>query len=222
MTEISTAAPAVVTSTEGMQFETASVELIPAVSPRYLQPSMDVSEITRILSRPCTFASGVLPTTGNTIISRATITTNSLATRWSQLFEYYGIRATVVFRLMVVATPTDAGLYGLCWDPTIGTGVSTIVRCHMASLMQLPGKVFNISQTRDVELRMPWVQPYEFANLAATVDGLQGGLSWGAYSFYSITPRVSGVDSTNPTYRILMWLEDVNLYGVRGTVVAVP
>lgn len=222
MTETSTAAKMEVGGTEGVVMETSPVEVISPPFPVYLSTPTDVSDITKILSRPFTIDMGILPVTGNTLISRVPIGTSSLLARWSQLAEYYGIRCTVVIRLLIVATPTDAGLFGVCWDPTSGTGVATIVRKHMASLMQLPGTVFNLAQQREIELRMPWVQPYEFARLNADPVPAVGGLSWGSYTFYSITPRVAGVDSTDPSFRVMMWLEDVNLFGVRGNVLAVP
>jgi hypothetical protein len=220
MAETSKVAEAVTSQTEGFIMETLPplVEKV-ALSPNYLATPMDVSDITRILSRPCTLASGVIPVTGNTSVFSTTITASTILAKWSQLSEYYGIRATVVMRLMITATPTDAGLLGFNFDPTIGTNVGGVVRTHMTSAAQLPGRVFNMAIDRDVELRLPWVQPYEFCQLAANPTLAVGGLSWGGINFYTLTPRVSGVDSGDPSYRILMWLEDVSLFGVRGRVI---
>jgi hypothetical protein len=123
---------------------------------------------------------------------------------------YRWIRCKFKFRVQLNATPFHAGCFMLQWYPmSAGESAVTPHRTPISS-SQLPG-VFVTTADDSVEMCVPWVNPtfgYDLASSATSFD-------WGNIVAKVFSPLATGTGAASVTYAVFMWLEDVELFGLR-------
>lgn len=174
------------------------------------------ANVKELMARPSLVAQGQLPMSIG-IFHFFDITLDTLRTHLRWVDDVYGLRATLRFHISVVATPVHAGLFGVAFNPRSNITAATVERTHVVQLMQLPGVVMNIAKDHSAEITIPWHLPIEYMRTSgaaptklglARTDGVFGTLV-----LYTLSELIKGPNSSLPTYRIMLSLENVELFG---------
>lgn len=183
----------------------------PTVNPLHTTDTKAVTDIVEYLSRPWFVTTGTfnnaspsLPWTMKLNVS----TYYSKNPNWPKTANVYGMRASVCFKLQILATPQHSGIYRLVFQPMTGE------RINLANTLQmsyLPYAQMNLCESTEVTLKIPYVHPdtYMVRNSSA--------FSLGTVGLWSITPTGFATGELPPRYRIWSWLEDVELIGSTST-----
>ena len=125
----------------------------------------------------------------------------------------FGWRATVVFRLQVIATPFQAGRLRMAFSPFEDGSIYMPSRSeHITGVSQLPGVDLDIVEQTSCVLKVPFIHAYNYFLVKPRTPSsseVLGTLSVFPY----IGPNIAA-GSTNPTYVLWMSLEDFELVGV--------
>lgn len=186
-----------------------------AIPEEFYTDVSNVSDIASYFSRPkhlpafsYTYANtthGILGTT--LLLTNANI--KSYLTNSTRMNGAYGFRATICFRLQVIATPFHSGRLKLAYDPNYGT--TEIYRANsLTAITQLPGVELDLAETTSVVLRIPFIHPNNFFSVAP-VTGFTDYL--GQVIVYAMTPVGLAPGILAPRTSLWMWLEDFELVG---------
>lgn len=174
-----------------------------------------VTNISEYFSRPVILGtgpinSGPFPVLGwqadNTSIQTAVY-------NFSRIKGAFGWRATLVFRLQVIATPFQAGRLRMAFSPYEDGSIYMPSRHeHIAAVSQLPGVDLDIVEQTSCILKVPFIHALNYflvkpASPASTE--VLGTLSVFPY----VGPCIAAGD-TNPTYTLWFSLEDFETIGV--------
>lgn len=183
----------------------------PAPNPLHVKDTTAVTDIVEYLSRPYEIISGPLNNTTNTFIWAQTLNIASyyaLNPNWPKTANVFGLRATVCFKLQILATPQHSGIYRLVFQPM------TQERFANNSSLQasyLPHAQLNLSEGTEVTLKVPYIHPNTYMARNDTTFSL------GRAVFWALTPTGYAAGDLPPRYRIWSWLEDVDLIASTST-----
>lgn len=183
----------------------------PADNPLHIKDTSVVTDIVEYLSRPWVVNTGTLNNTTATFPYASDLTLSayySLNPNWPKTANVYGIRATVCFKVQVLATPQHSGIYRLIFQPIVGN------RFGPTNTLQnsyLPYAEMNLSESTEMTLKIPYIHPntYMVRNDA--------NFKLGRIGFWALTPTGFATGDLPPRYRIWSWLEDVDLIGATST-----
>lgn len=217
--EGSTAIDGTVASTGVTSFANEACEAV-QVNESYVSSSVaeaqpDLQDIKGYFARPRLINSGSLGSLRNRVFSNI-INTNILAgyfPQWaSRLSGAYGIRYKLNFRLQVASTPFHQGVLAMSFQ----YGTSGLVNnanyyarsTYSASCTNLPHVRLDLSESTMVELAVPFVYEQEYA-LVETSSTAQLGVM----ALNIILPLISVTGLPAPTYKLYIYLTDIELYG---------
>jgi len=168
-----------------------------------------VMDVKQYLARPRLLRSAVFGDTTNT-----NMYTQYLSRDWlmgningfDRLQGAYGFRATIVFRLQVAATPFQAGIIRLGFQPMFDP-LAPAQHNRMLSLTtvsQLPGVNLDLTENTEVEFKIPYINYKNYF----TPDGVN---NYGAFFLYSFLPYTAASGIPGPSYTLWTYLEDIEL-----------
>lgn len=170
----------------------------------------DVQNLTTYFSRPRLIFTGTLPAARQNILEL--ISTNATILAYfpfsaARLAGVYGIKYTIVYTLQVAATPFHQGMLALSWQ--YGQNLADYHRTNKPyACTNVPHVRLDLSVDTMVQLKVPWLNPYEFAITAGT--GLPT-LGYLGLNTLSSIPIVAGMNL--PTYKLYIHLEDIEFSG---------
>jgi hypothetical protein len=183
----------------------------------------NVEDIKKFLAKPVpiltsTFQNSDTVSTFTKVEALTTITANPLIA--DKLRGFAGIRATIVFRIVVNGNRFQQGRYMMCWIPMGGartndTRSNSWYNAHIATLRQrtqLHRVEIDINCDTEAELVVPFSSAINWFPLTKTT--ISPGL--GEVGFLTIFPYVSLVTSggsTTAPFKVYAHLEDVELFG---------
>lgn len=177
------------------------------MKPTVLHPSADLQDVAKYYARPRLIASGDLNpirTVTHTYDMNQSTILNLASGTSNRVDGAYGFRATMVFTLQVAATPFHQGIAALSFQYYDG---GTIWRGREpTTATNIPHVRIDISENTMVQLRVPFMAPTDFADIASTIP-------YGRMQLTNITPVLS--PSGSATYKIYYHVEDLELYGVK-------
>jgi hypothetical protein len=183
---------------------------------RFTESSIVDNDIKSILARPYKITTGVLANNTATMYTADLNRGFFSAQAASRLSGVYGIRAKMVFKVQVVATPFDQGRLKLCFQPlTFAGDTSTYSAFRLSNAIQLPGVELDLNTQTEAVFSIPWVYPKDFLVLNS-YNGQADNMPLGRIGLVPIIPWSSG-SGTAPRYTVWFWLEDVEFYGTTGT-----
>lgn len=185
----------------------------PAKSSLQVKDTTIVTDITEHLSRPTRLTSGTLNNSNTGIVFSLAINLVTYFRKlpnWNKLSTVAGFRATVCFKLQVLANPMMAGIYRLVYQPAVDAYNSTESRLNGIPLLMsyLPHTQINLSEATEAVLKIPYVFPETFLN---NTTGSNNTIAM--FALMGMTPVTIAPSTQNPPYIIWTWLEDLELVG---------
>lgn len=186
-----------------------------------LVPSEMFSDVHNVQDPAEYFSRPILISTLNYAGNRGPLATYDITNAWIQANMYnfarvkgaFGYRATVCFRLQVIANPFQAGILKMAFSPfqdssfALGFDRTTSI----AAVSQLPGVMLDITEATSCILKIPFIHVNNYfsvvAPLASDVETL------GKLVVFNYSPPVLAVGASNPTLPLWAWLEDFELIG---------
>lgn len=183
----------------------------PADNPLHVKDTSVVTDIVEYLSRPWVVNTGTLNNTGPTFPYATDLTVAayySLNPNWPKTANVYGIRATVCFKVQILATPQHSGIYRLIYQPIVGNRFGPV---NTLQNSYLPYSEMNLSESTEMTLKIPYIHPNTYMVRNDSTFRL------GRFGFWAVTPTGFATGDLPPRYRIWSWLEDVDLIGATST-----
>lgn len=170
----------------------------------------DVQNLTRYFARPRLVYTGTLPAARQNI--QNVLCNNTTVLGWfpgaaQRLTGVYGLKYSLVFTLQIAATPFHQGLLALSWQyGNNSTDYNRVAKPYSAT--NVPHVRLDLSVDTMVQLRVPWLSPYEFGLL----DGSGApNIGYLGLNTLSSIPIVAGMNL--PTYKLYVHLEDLEFSG---------
>jgi len=175
-----------------------------------------VDDIKSYLSRPQVWASGNFTSApGTQELRDLRDRTDMIGLFGQQAYDRMvgarGFRATLVFKVVVTATPFHQGVASLAFQYGTQGGAGAGNRGNFFYLStNLPHVKLDLAEHTSAELRVPYVSAYEYFTVPADVGYTQ---YYGTISLNRLTEfRISGTQIA-PRYTMYCWFEDVELIG---------
>lgn len=183
-------------------------------------------DIRSYLARPVVYSAGGFTNTTRGSIVTYNITWPSVFTlfpAWAnKLNGAFGIRASLVFKLVLTANPFQAGRLRLVFQPEASARAAYISNYSKAATMtswaasMLPGVELDINESTSCELKIPFIHHSDFfavsldANASTSRDAFR---EWGALSLISYLPYTAASGAPPPNWLLWVHLEDVEVIG---------
>lgn len=118
-----------------------------------------------------------------------------------------GISFDLVFTLQIAATPFTQGVLALCWQYDYDATSYYLDRTNLAPLCtNIPHVRIDLSDSTMVQLKIPFLSAVQFLHLASSDN-------YGTFGLQALLPiRNSASGTTVPSYRLLMHLENLQLF----------
>jgi len=177
--------------------------------------SADIQQLKTYMARPHAWVSGNFSTgTGVQEIRAIDIRTDLTLIFGDRPFERMvgvrGFRATLVFKVVVSATPFHQGIANLCFQYGTATQVGASTRpAYYYKSTDVPHVMLDISESTSVELRVPYLSALEY--FPATPDGLP--IDYGTVALTRLTDFRLAASQVAARYSIFTWFEDVEFVG---------
>lgn len=175
-------------------------------------------EFHKFLATPRLILNGTIPTAVGQIQSfQPDYSTLQAVEPWNAaLRNAMGIRCTFNFTVNVAATPFHAGILRASWHPNALTQALATARAFPRNAgripnFQLPGVTFNLQDTTQIQMTVPWTHNVPFMSLRISSDS-----NWtvpGTFRLYNLTDVTPPAGSVSPTYSVFMHMTDVELIG---------
>lgn len=172
--------------------------------------SDNLTDLKRWLRKPRFIESAQLSSAASFIPQRQFF---SLPGVMDKLTHFSGISFTFHMRVQVNASPFDQGIFMLAhytdqlnqrWpNAPIAAGDYTGL---IVQYQYMPNVFLNLADQTAVELSIPFYYPYRYLH----VSGLDFRSDTGGFTWTAVTPPV--INSGVATYRVMAWLEDVELF----------
>lgn len=182
----------------------------------------NVEDIKKFLAKPISlltgsFASADTVSTFSRIEAMTTITSQALVA--DKLRGFAGIRATIVFTIVVNGNRFQQGRYMFCWVPMGGVNTGTTrslqyYNSHIATLTQrtqLHRVEIDVNCDTEAELVVPFSSALNWFPLSKSTGSGMGEV--GYFSIFPYVPLTSSGGSTQAYFKIYAHLEDVELFG---------
>lgn len=180
------------------------------VAPRDVHVQGDLQDIKSYYSRPRQLSHGSLATSTRTRLYHKVLSVSDIfglytAGGTNRLTGVYGLRFTLVFQLQVAATPFHQGLLAMAWQ--YGSTRHFDRGSDSFTVTNIPHVRLDLATETMVTLRVPYV-----AFLDYQVRG--SATRYGQLSINSLLPLASAAGSGDPTYKLYLHIEDLELIGV--------
>lgn len=172
--------------------------------------TLNVTDINAFFQRPRKIATGTYP--GNSMVPLFRDYVDILMeTRWAldKLEGTFGWRGTMCFKLVVTATPFQAGILRLGYN--CDEDIPELRNLHPMPFSILPGVDLDISKATSVVLKVPYISSFNFHLTDPTQKELGGSL--GRLAVFPMTPSYVAPSGTAPTFSLWGWVEDLELIG---------
>jgi len=189
--------------------------------PRYSLVSTDgVVDLKSFLARPNAYATGSI-STGTGFINVTNFDTLANFTSifggesFNRMVGAVGFRATLVFRVVVTATPFHQGILCLNWQyGTTGTFGNSARRGHFPYLCaNLPHVKLDVSEATEAVLRVPFVSHREYIPISSEIWTDTTSANYGTISLTKLTDFRLGGTQTAARYTLYASMEDVEVIG---------
>lgn len=178
-----------------------------------------VDDVKRYLARPFNRSRGTITSgVGNLLSinydSQGDWKNHVSATAWNRLRGALGLRATLVFRIVVTATPFHQGILAMSFQYGV-PGASNNGRRGLFHFLapNLPHVKLDISENTSAELRIPFVFMHEYMPIDDNILGTATSLGYGHFAVNKLTDFRVIVGQSAPTYTLYTSLEDVEVIG---------
>lgn len=168
-------------------------------------------DLKEYFRRPTLVATGTMGSGSNapylnTPVNMGTIFSTYFPSGLSRLAGVYAVRFKMVYTLQVATTPFHQGVVCMNWQ--YNAGFNAYARqMSSATCTHIPHVRLDLAQDTMVQLHIPFMYPAEALPLSGTTLN---------YGFIGINPIVrigSAAAITDPTYKLYVHLEDLELYG---------
>lgn len=213
--------PGSIHPTKVTEIESDAVMCAEAIAkPQYsLISASDISDIKTYLARPRAYNAGLI-TTGTGFLNvtnfntRIDFTNVFGTTAFDRMVGCVGFRATMVFRVVVTATPFHQGILALNWQYATSTFGNSARRGHFPYLCtNLPHVKLDVSEATQAVLRVPFVSHREYIPISTEVWSGIPDAHYGTVALTKITDFRVGGTQLNARYTLYASLEDVELLG---------
>jgi hypothetical protein len=188
------------------------------VPSKLFRKQADVQDLTRYFGRPRLITTGTVGSSRGLLYGATNLSSSQIYAYFpnavTRLTGVFGTKFTVVYTLQVAATPFHQGVLALAWQYTSSSADAYNRAIQPFAVTNLPHVRLDMSVDTMVQLKVPWLNPYEYGYPA--YDFILGALS---LTSLLATPSVAGMNP--PTYKIYAHLEDLELVGAKpfGTTV---
>ncbi|APG77375.1 hypothetical protein 2 [Shahe picorna-like virus 9] len=163
---------------------------------------------------------GTLPTTRGGIVSDE-VSVTSLSTWYpnflTRLAGVYAIRFSICFTVRVSTTPFNQGI--LCssfqYASSIGNAYEFTRGTYSFSADQVPSVCINFEESNECTLKIPFLSTLEYLPLRG---GFVNVLPYGTWTMNNLVNAPALPTTSNPTYKVYIHLEDLELIGVTSLV----
>lgn len=180
-----------------------------------------VNDIKQYLARPFSRASANITASPGQLLSIDITTLTTLrnfvgATAWERMRGAVGLRGTLVFRVVVTATPFHQGVLALTFQYGVPPG-SAAADARRATFYQLapnlPHVKLDLAENTSAELRVPFVSQYEYWPIVDHVYGTNTDFGYGTFSLTKLTDVRVIAGQTAPSYTLYTSIEDAEIIG---------
>jgi hypothetical protein len=203
-----------------MQDETALCVDAPGHAKGTIASADGMEDLKMVLARPRAFSQGSIATGTGSVVNVPFFDRNAWrnavgALQFDRMVGMAGFRATIVARLVVTATPFHQGILCLNWQYGVGNTplVNSRRGLYPATSVNLPHVKLDVAENSEVELRIPFISPYEFIPINDLQESGYFTSYYGQLSLLRLTDfRLAGTQ-VSPTYVLYLSLEDVEFIG---------
>nr|UUW20904.1 MAG: capsid protein [Guiyang Dicistro-like virus 1] len=177
----------------------------------------DIKDIADFLAKPMPVATGTYSTSntwGDQLYTGDILTLiNSNPIWFNKLQGFLNMRGDVKLRLVVNATPFQAGLLKLSYFPCQNqlTQEATAHTYNRMTISQLPGTYLNMKDSF-VEVTVPYIAPTSFLNRDQVYSG--NHVSWGQIYLHVFELMRTGTGPTSVNWTLWMSIENLELSGM--------
>jgi hypothetical protein len=140
---------------------------------------------------------------------------------YNRLNNVYGVRATLCFRLQVAATPFQAGVIRMAWQPQVLASDVYYNGNTRNQISMLPGVNLDVCEMTSAVLRVPFVSCYNYYPVKLPLTGQfyidRPPDVWGTFTLFAYLPLTIAAGGGNPLFNVYTWLEDVELLSAAPT-----
>lgn len=178
-------------------------------------PQDKLQELKEYFRRPRVVSTGTIPFGSRARHATVDVTSSTLFTTLFpfgsvRLMGVQGVRFKLVATLQVATTPFHQGVLALSWQYSVASGETIqFVRSKFSSTAtNLPHVRLDMSTDTMVQLHIPFLNTVEYHEIFSPYFNVYGVLS-----LNSLLPTASFTGGVEPTYKILLHLEDLELIG---------
>jgi hypothetical protein len=173
---------------------------------------VDMQDIKSYLGRPALISLGSLSATTSSLFN-----TPASWTTLSSLIPFFedrlrgvqGLRATLVFTVEHAANPFHQGLLVSCFQ--YGAGAAYARHSTPWACTNLPHVRLDLSSNTMSVLRVPYLAEYEYWGRATNESTRESG----EFNLFQVLPTPLLANSSTPTFKVFLHLEDIELIGRR-------
>lgn len=186
---------------------------------KHSNPSVPApSDIERYLMRPAMVVQGTIPAASAAIVASWEYNRTNLfvQSQWAvKLREHLAIRSSIIATVNISATPFHSGVLRLVWQPfdLAYAGSIRFPRNFRQTLYTLPGVTFNLSDTTQVVLKVPWLNNVPYLDIGAEASAQADPYAPGRFVLYNLTDVTPPEGTVAPTFTMFMHHEDVVVLG---------
>lgn len=186
----------------------------------FISPSEVSQDLRDYFSRPRMIRTGTLPAARGAIVSDE-VGVASLSTWYpnflTRLAGVYAIRFSICFTVRVSTTPFNQGI--LCssfqYASSIGNAYEYTRGTFSFSADQVPSVTINFEESNECTLKVPFLSTLEYLPLRG---GFVNVLPYGTWTMNNLVNAPALPTTSNPTYKVYIHLEDLELIGVTSLV----
>lgn len=172
-----------------------------------MEKNTELQNLNSYFSRPVSLNRTAIPTNRTTFFSKNMTDLSTVFPHFTdRVLGAYGMRYTMVFTLQVAATPFHQGI--LCMAFQYGEVKLNSVIGSIERVTNLPHVRLDLSSETMVQLRVPFLSPYEFMPITPRTGERYGTLGLSALTR---VPSVAGMGP--PTCHLFVHLEDLEFFG---------
>jgi hypothetical protein len=186
-----------------------------------------VHDIAKYLSRPWNRDRGTISSGTGLLTSLSFNTISGVkdhvgAVAWGRLAGAAGLRGTLVFRMVVTATPFHQGVLALSFQyGNSNLGPDARRGFFFPLSVNLPHVKLDLAENTSAELRVPFVSSQEYWSINEHPVPTTSSVGYGFFTVNKLTDVRVIAGQTAPSYTIYTSIEDVEIIGTVPTSLAV-
>lgn len=178
----------------------------------------DFQDLKEYFRRPRSVSAGpfILGTFNGTSwpINKNTLFSTIFPNGFDRLEGVLGVRFDAVFTLQVAATPFHQGVVSMNWQYMDASTINNYMRwSNAATATNIPHVRLDLAESTMAVLKVPYLYMTEYLPINENYSSVSDIWEYGTLGLTVILPVRAGATAPTPSYRIMMHLENLEIFG---------